>query len=123
MSLLGNILWIVLGGGIFLFIQYILAGIVLCVTIIGIPFGIQAFKLAFLALLPFGKSVEAGHSTSGLLTLAMNIIWLVVGGIPLVLTHAVFMVLTGITIIGIPFAKQHFKLAGLALMPFGREIR
>lgn len=123
MSMVGNILWIVLGGGIILFIQYILAGIALCVTIIGIPFGIQAFKLAFLALLPFGKSVEGVPSTSGLLSLVMNIIWLVVGGIPLVLTHAVFMLLTGITIIGLPFAKQHYKLLGLALMPFGREIR
>ena len=121
--MIGNILWIVLGGGIFLFIQYILAGIALCVTVIGIPFGIQAFKLGFLALLPFGKSVEGSPSTSGLLTLAMNIIWLIVGGIGLVFTHAVFMLLTGITVIGIPFAKQHYKLAGLALMPFGREIR
>ena len=123
MSLLGNILWIVLGGGIILFIQYLVAGVVLCLTIVGIPFGIQAFKLAFLALLPFGKSVGGSSSTSGLLSLVMNIIWLIVGGIGLVFTHAVFMVLTGITIIGIPFAKQHFKLAGLALMPFGREIR
>ena len=123
MSMIGNILWIVLGGGIFLFIQYLVAGVALCLTVVGIPFGIQAFKLAFRALLPFGKSVEAGRTTSGLLTLAMNIIWLVVGGIPLVFTHAVFMLLTGITIIGIPFAKQHYKLMGLALMPFGRDIR
>ena len=123
MSMIGNILWIVLGGGIFLFIQYLVAGVALCLTVIGIPFGIQAFKLAFLALLPFGKSIGGSPSTSGLLSLVMNIIWLIVGGIGLVLTHAVFMVLTGITIIGIPFAKQHFKLAGLALRPFGREIR
>lgn len=123
MSIIGNLLWIILGGGILLFVGYIVGGLVLCVTIIGIPFGIQCFKLSLLALFPFGKEIVNAESSTGCLTTIMNIIWILAGGIWVALTHLVFGLLCAITIIGLPFAKQHAKLAALALMPFGKEIR
>jgi uncharacterized membrane protein YccF (DUF307 family) len=124
MSLLGNLLWIIFGGGIFIFFQYVAAGIGMCVTIIGIPWGIQAFKLAILGLLPFGQeAAPVGELSTGGLGLVLNIIWLVIGGIWIFLTHLLFAALCGITVIGIPFAVQHWKLAKLALTPFGRDIR
>lgn len=122
-SVIGNVLWIVLGGGIILFFLYLLGGLILCVTIIGIPFGVQCFKLAVLALLPFGKEVSDKVSSSGCLSIIMNVIWIIFGGIWVSLAHLVFGLLCAITIIGIPFAKQHIKLAALALTPFGRTIK
>lgn len=121
MSTLGNILWIILGGGIVLFLEYLLGGLALCLTIIGIPFGIQCFKLSLLALLPFGQEVRDTEIAAGCLALFMNTLWILIGGIWIALTHLLYAVLCAITIIGIPFAKQHVKLAGLALMPFGKE--
>ncbi|HEU4364206.1 MAG TPA: YccF domain-containing protein [Candidatus Krumholzibacteria bacterium] len=123
MSALGNLLWIVLGGGTLLFIEYVVGGLLLCLTFIGIPFGVQCFKLAMLALLPFGRSVDGTPAASGGLSVFMNILWFFAGGIWLVLTHLVFGLLCAITIVGIPFAKQHGKLAALALTPFGHTIR
>ena len=123
MSAIGNILWIVLGGGIFLFFEYLLGGLVLCLTIIGIPFGVQCIKLSLLALVPFGKEVTHERSASGCLSIIMNIIWIVIGGIAIALTHVLFGLLCAITIIGIPFAKQHMKLAALSLTPFGHTVR
>lgn len=121
MSTLGNLIWLIFGGFI-VFIEYMVAGFLLCITIIGIPFGIQAFKLAILALWPFGKTIGYSSSAPGCLSTIMNLIWLLIGGIWIALTHLVFGILLGITIIGIPWAKQHFKLVSLALTPFGREI-
>ncbi len=121
MSTLGNLIWLVFGGFL-VFVEYMVAGFILCLTIIGIPFGIQAFKLAILALWPFGKTIGLKPSAPGCLSTLMNLIWLIIGGIWIALTHLVFGVLLGITIIGIPWAKQHFKLVSLALTPFGREI-
>ncbi len=123
MSLLGNILWIILGGGIFLFLEYLISGVLMCITIIGIPFGIQSIKLSLLALLPFGKVVSDAGNANGCLAVFMNILWILLGGFWITLTHLFFAILMAITIIGIPFAKQHMKLAGLALVPFGREVR
>jgi len=123
MSTLGNILWIVLGGGIILFLEYLVAGFILCLTIVGIPFGVQCIKLSMLALLPFGKDIVHTKSASGCLSVLMNIIWIVIGGLPLAVTHLIFGVLCAITIIGLPFAKQHLKLAALSLMPFGHSVR
>jgi len=123
MSFLGNVLWIVLGGGFILFIEYVIGGIFLCLTIIGIPFGLQMFKLSFLALFPFGKKIKEGKFKSDLISLIMNIIWILVGGIWISLTHLLFGFLCAITIIGIPFALQHLKLARLALTPFGTTFR
>ena len=93
------------------------------ITIIGIPFGFQTLKLASLALWPFGKTVVDNGSSSGCLSLLMNIIWICVGGFWICLTHFFFGVLLCITIIGIPFGKQHFKLAAVALSPFGKDIQ
>jgi uncharacterized membrane protein YccF (DUF307 family) len=123
MSTLGNVLWIVLGGGILLFLEYVIGGLILCLTIIGIPFGVQCFKLSMLALLPFGKRVEGTPASSGLLAVIMNILWFLAGGLWVVLTHLLFGLLCAITMVGIPFAKQHGKLAALALTPFGHTVR
>ncbi len=123
MNTIGNILWIIFGGGIILFLEYFLGGLLLCLTIIGIPFGLQCIKLSFLALLPFGKEVVHNESSSGCLSVIMNIIWILVGGIWVALTHLVFALICAITIIGIPFALQHMKLVGLSFAPFGKEIR
>jgi len=121
MKIFGNIIWL-LFGGIFTSIGYVVSSLCLMVTIIGIPFGLQTIKLALLALWPFGsKVVDTGHS-GGCLSVIMNILWLICGGFCICLTHVGFGLLLCITIIGIPFGKQHFKLAGLALTPFGKTI-
>jgi len=121
MKLLGNIIWLVFGG-IIISVEYIISSILLMVTIVGIPFGIQTLKLAVLALWPFGAEIRLKPGNPGCLSTLMNVIWICIGGIWIALTHLVFGVLFAITIIGIPFAMQHFKLAALALTPFGREI-
>ncbi len=121
MRLIGNIIWLVFGG-FAIAIEYFAASMVLFVTIIGIPFGIQTIKLGMLAIWPFGSEVVRGTYPSGCLSTFMNILWFFIGGIWIFLTHLFFGVLLFITIIGIPWANQHFKLAGLALTPFGRDI-
>lgn len=121
MKFLGNIIWLVFGG-FAIFLEYILAGLALCITIIGIPFGIQAFKLGMLALWPFDQRIDYMDYAPGCLSTIMNILWLIIGGIWIALTHLLFGVLLGITIIGIPWAKQHFKMVSLALTPFGRRL-
>lgn len=123
MNTLGNILWIILGGGIFIFLEYFIGGLLLCLTIVGIPFGIQAMRLGLLSLTPFGKKVVSVPGAEGCLATLMNIIWILVGGIWVALTHVLFAVILAITIIGIPFAKQHMKLASFSFTPFGREIQ
>ena len=125
MRLLLNILWIVLGGGLVLCLEYLLAGLLLCLTIIGIPFGVQCFKIAGLALLTFGHDIDPAPSSApaGVLRAVGNVLWLVVAGIWIFLTHVGLAIALAITIIGIPFAVQHFKLAVLALWPFGRVVR
>jgi uncharacterized membrane protein YccF (DUF307 family) len=122
MSLLLDLLWIVLGGGIFVFAFYLLGGLVLCATIVGIPFGVQLFKLAALSLAPFGREVNTSGSASGLLPLLMNVLWWVVGGVEVAIVHLVLALVLAITVIGLPFAKQHMKLLKLALVPFGARI-
>ena len=121
MSFLMNILWLLLGG-IFTAAEYVIASLGMIITIIGIPFGIQTLKMSLLALWPFGKEVQTTPQAGGCLSIVMNIIWILIGGIWISLSHLVFGILLCITIIGIPFAKQHFKLAALALAPFGKKI-
>jgi uncharacterized membrane protein YccF (DUF307 family) len=116
MKTIGNIIWFVLCG-VWLGIAYILAGIVSCITIIGIPFGIQSFKLAGYVMWPFGRQLveSEGHRFSkGVL----NIVWIIFGGIWLAITHVAFGVLLCITILGIPFGIKNFSMAKLALFPF-----
>lgn len=121
MNLLGNFIWLIFGG-LIMAIEYFIAGVILCCTIIGIPFGFQIFKLGILALLPFGQTTVQNQQSQGCLSLIMNIIWIFVGGIWIAASHVILGVILFITIIGIPFAKQHFKLATVALTPFGRDI-
>lgn len=121
MSFLGNIIWLIFGG-LLIAIEYIIGSIVLMITIVGIPFGMQSLKLASLAIWPFGRTTVVGNRASGCLYILMNIIWLIFGGIWIALSHMFFGLLLCITIIGIPFGMQHFKLASIALTPFGRDI-
>ena len=121
MNLIGNILWVVLGGFL-ISMCYAIMGLIFCLTIIGIPFGMQLFKMAGFALWPFGREVTPGASDTGCLTILMNIIWIVFGGIEIALAHVGLGIAFCITIIGIPFGVQHFKMALLALMPFGKNI-
>lgn len=122
MSIIANILWIIIGGGVFLAIEYIASGIAMCATIYGIPLGFQFFKLALLSLLPFGRKIEPAGFPPGIIALILNIIWILTGGLVICLTHLAFGIICAITIIGIPFALQHMKLARLALTPFGSKI-
>jgi len=118
MNFLGNVIWFVCGG-IFMGFGWIIAGLIWCCTIIGIPVGIQCFKMAGLAFWPFGKEVRNdGKITSFLL----NLIWFCISGIELGVGHFIIGLLFCITIVGIPFGRQHFKLAQLALMPFGSYV-
>ncbi len=121
MRTLGNIIWLVFGG-LLIALEYFISSLLLCVTIIGIPFGLQTLKLAELALWPFGKEAHITNKHTGCLATLMNIVWILLGGIWIALSHVVLGILLGITLIGIPFARQHFKLAGLALTPFGRKV-
>ncbi len=101
---------------------YFIGGLVLCITVVGIPFGIQCFKLAGMVLFPFGKRVVNTPSTSGCLSLLANIIWILCGGLYTALNHLFWAIVLAITIVGIPFAKQHLKLIELSLMPFGKQV-
>jgi len=121
MTTLGNIIWLIFGG-FFTALGYFVGGFVLCLTIIGIPFGLQCFKLGVLMLWPFGQRVVGDTANTGCLTLVMNIIWILFGGLWVAIGHIVFGLLLAITIIGIPFARQHFKMVEVSLMPFGKRI-
>ena len=118
MSLLGNIIWI-LFGGIFTAIYWFFVGCLFCLTIVGIPLGRQAFKMASLTLAPFGKTIEYGGGAPSLIA---NIIWVVVAGIPMAFAYLVAGAVNCITIIGIPFGLQSFKMAKLSLLPFGARV-
>lgn len=119
MRLIGNLLWFIFGG-LILGLSWFVAGLLWCMTIIGIPWGIQCFKFASLAFAPFGKEIQYG---GGVVSLLLNIIWLLISGIPLAIEALVIGFLFCITIVGIPFGRQCFKYAKLALMPFGAKVR
>ena len=121
MRFFGNILWLILGG-LVISLYYAFMAILFCITIIGIPFGIQLFKMAGLALWPFGRDVGAGSNDGGCLSILMNIIWILFGGVEIAMLHVGFGIFCCLTIVGIPFGVQHFKMALLALIPFGKEI-
>lgn len=118
MGCLGNLLWFIFGGCLS-GLSWCLAGCLWCITVIGIPIGIQCFKFASLSFFPFGKDVKYGGGAASFL---LNIVWILLTGLPMALEHLFFGAVLCITIIGIPFGLQHFKLAKLALMPFGAEI-
>lgn len=121
MNTLGNLIWL-LFGGLFSALAYFFGGVILCFTVIGIPFGLQCFKLGAFMLWPFGKQVEAETASSGSVSLLLNILWIVFGGLWLAIGHIIFGLLLFITIIGIPFARQHFKMVEVSLMPFGKRV-
>ena len=121
MNLFLNLIWY-LFRGLFIALEYYVSSDCLMLTIIGIPFGLQSIKLGILALFPFGKRVVNRPNSAGCLNTLMSVIWIFVGGFPIFLSHVFFGLIFFITIIGIPFGKQHFKLAGLAFAPFGKEI-
>lgn len=120
MGIIGNILWFFLGGAIVCLIYFVI-GLVMCCTIIGIPFGVQLWKLGLLALCPFDREVESNPG-SGCLPTVFNILWIVTGWWEIALVHLFFGIICAITIIGIPFAKQHFKMMKMSLLPFGSTI-
>ena len=122
MNLLLNVIWLILGGFIVV-LAYLLGGILLCITIIGIPFGIQCFKLAALALAPFGREIREKEPPGGALAVIMNVIWIILPGLELALFHLFMALVLAITIIGLPLAAQHLKMTRLALLPFGFEVR
>ena len=122
MKIIGNLLWWIFGG-LEAAIGYFTGSLALAITIIGIPFALQTFKIGLLCLWPFGAEIRRTEGPDGCIRIPMNIIWIVFGGLWAWITHIFFGILLGITIIGIPFAKQHFKMAGLSLTPFGREVR
>ncbi len=121
MTCLGNIIWLIFGG-FFASLGYIFGGLAMMLTIIGIPFGIQSIKIGVANLSPFGKEVVATENAGSLLSIIFNVIWILLFGWEIALVHLVSGVILAITIIGLPFAKQHFKLIPLALAPFGRQL-
>ncbi len=121
MSLIGNIIWLIFGG--FIGLAYILGGLLICLTIVGIPFGLQAIAVGKATLTPFGKEVVHDEEGVGLLAMIFQVIWLVLFGWEIALAHLSSAVVLAITIIGIPFAKQHFKLIPVALFPFSYRLR
>lgn len=124
MQLLLNLAWIVLGGGFVIALEYLLAGLILCITLVGIPFGVQCFKLAGLGLVPFGKDIveDPAAPGGGFVGGLGNVLWFLLAGLWIFLSHITLAAGLAVTIIGIPFALQHLKLALLALTPFGKRV-
>ena len=119
---IGNILWLILGGLVAALI-YFLVGVVLFCTIIGIPFGIQLFKLGEYALWPFGRELVNKPGEPGCVSVVMNLLWILLGWWEVALVHLVCGLVFCITIIGIPFGLQHFKMGLQSVFPFGKEVR
>ena len=119
--LLNALVWLVFGGFLAA-LGYFFGGLVLCITVIGMPWGLQCFKLAALVLWPFGKKVISDTNNTGCLSMLFNIIWLICGGLYTALVHIVMGLLLSITVVGIPWGRQHFKLVEISLMPFGKRI-
>jgi uncharacterized membrane protein YccF (DUF307 family) len=118
MSILGNIIWF-LTGGFIAGLGWLVLGCLWCITIIGIPIGIQCFKFAGLSFFPFGKHVEYDD---GLGSIILNIFWVLLVGIEMSLFHLIIGAILCCTVIGIPFGLQHFKIAKLAFLPFGTGV-
>ncbi len=121
MSLIGNIIWLIFGGFI-TGMGYIIGGMLVCLTIIGIPFGVQSIKLGVATLAPFGKEITLKQGSGSVLEIVFNILWAILFGWEIAVAHLVHALILAITIVGLPFAKQHIKLIPLALFPFGHEI-
>src|ERR1051326_1893192 len=120
-NFLGNLMWLIFGGFLAA-LGYFVGGLVLCITVIGIPWGLQCFKLAELVLWPFGKKVISDSNDIGCLNVVCNLIWILFGGLYTTIIHLVMGIFLCLTIIGIPWGRQHFKLMEISLMPFGKKI-
>ena len=121
MKFILNIIWLIFGG-LEAAIGYFIGSLLLMVTIVGIPFGLQTMKLALVCLWPFGTDIHSDGWPSGCLAGIMNVIWWIVGGIPIAINHLCWGIIYCITVIGIPFGMENFKLMLLALFPFGKRI-
>lgn len=120
MNTILNVIWLILSG-LWLFLGYVAAGLLLCITIIGIPFGLAAFRIGVYALWPFGYTVVDRRDAGGASCVG-NVLWLVLAGWWLALGHIATGLALCITIIGIPLGIANFKLIPVSLMPFGKEI-
>jgi uncharacterized membrane protein YccF (DUF307 family) len=118
MRTLLNILWFIFGGGFLIWLSYVAVGVLLCISIVGIPFGVQCFKIAGLGAFPFGKDIQR-DGTVPIFGALGNVMWFILAGVWIFIEHAGLAVCLALSIIGIPFAIQHIKLAMLALWPFG----
>ena len=121
MKFLGNILWLIFGG-LAIALEYLLASLILMITIFGIPFGVQTLKLGIYALWPFNSKIKDRPDPEGCITIPMTVIWFIFGGFWIIITHFVLGFLLFITIVGIPFGQKHFNMARLALTPFEKEV-
>ncbi|MEA2007618.1 MAG: YccF domain-containing protein [Chloroflexota bacterium] len=122
MNFLGNVIWLIFGGFI-TGLGYIIGGLLTCLTIVGIPFGMQAIKIGVATMTPFGTEITVAEDGGGSLQIIFNMIWLILFGWEIAVAHFVHGLVLAITIVGIPFAKQHFKLIPLALFPFGQVLK
>lgn len=122
MNSIGNIFWLLLGG-ILIAIIYYLVGLLMCLTLIGIPFGLQLFKLGTYSLWPFGHELMDGPNEPGCVSVVMNLLWILLGWWEIAILHVVCGIIFLLSIVGIPFALQHFKMAFASIFPFGKEIR
>lgn len=122
MSLLGNLLWLLFGGFI-AGLGYLLGGLALCLTVVGIPFGLQSIKLGLAVFAPFGKDVVELPDANSVPRVVFNLLWVLLFGWPIAVAHLTSAGILALTIIGIPFAVQHIKLIPLSLLPFGRDLR
>lgn len=121
MRIIGNMLWLVFGG-LEAAIGYFTGSLAMACTIIGLPVAFQTFKIGLLCLWPFGAEIEDTDSLDGCIRIPLNVLWIIMGGLWAWLMHIIFGVLLFITIIGIPFGRQHFKMARLSLAPFGKRV-
>ena len=122
MKTFGNIVWLILGGFL-IALTYFFVGAAICITIIGIPFGVQLFKLGVYSMWPFGHELVDGPNEPGVLSIVMNLLWVVIGWWEIALLHLFIGLVFCITIVGIPLGLQHFKMAISSIFPFGKEIR
>lgn len=122
MSCLGNLIWLIFGGLVTGF-GYILGGIGLCATIVGIPFGVQSIKLGVATLFPFGREIVVTERSFGFVEILFNVLWILFFGWEIAIAHLTSAAILAITIVGLPWAKQHIKLIPLALFPFGSELK
>ena len=118
MSILGNILWFIFGG-FFSGLGWIIAGLLWCATIVGIPVGVQCFKLSVLSFMPFGREVRY---EGGAVSFIVNVLWFIFSGLELAIANALLGLILCATIVGIPFGMQFFKIAKLSLAPFGAVV-